>query len=422
MRFFGQILRFQLPFWFVLPLMTFGVVLGLGGGIVATRLLTPSTSCPESPEVCAEFGVFWQAWSVARDNFVDPAAVDPQRMTDGAIQGMLDSLGDQGHTRYLSADDARRWRESLQGEFEGIGIYIDIREGKPTVVEPIENSPAARAGLRAGDIILQVNGENASDWTVADLSEKVRGPRGSSVSLTLLREGEANPITVSVTRDKIEVPNVTWSMLANQVAMVRLNSFGQDSADEMRAALREAQQQGARALVLDLRNNPGGLLREAVDIASQFLPQGTTVLLEENREGQRTPTTTEGGGVALNIPMVVLINGGSASSAEILSGALQEAGRAKLIGVPTIGTGTVLNTFNLDGGAQVLLGTQQWLTPSGQLIRGQGILPDVRVALPDGVQLLRPADAARLSAEALNQASDTQLVQALETLGGVAGR
>jgi carboxyl-terminal processing protease len=184
----------------------------------------------------------------------------------------------------------------------------------------------------------------------------------------------------------------------------------------MKSALTEAQNQGAQAIVLDMRNNPGGLVNEAIGIASQFLPQGTVVLLEEDRNGDRTASKAQGGGVALEIPMVILVNGNTASSAEIVSGALQDAERASLVGETTVGTGTVLSNFPLEGGARLLLGTSQWLTPDGRLIRKQGIEPDIEVELPLDAQMLSPVDVEQLSGEELQQSEDIQLLRAIEEL------
>lgn len=417
MRTLINFLRLQLPLWLILMMMTSTFFLGTGGGMLLLHAVTPPTNCPESSEVCAQFSVFWQVWDLARNNFVDPEAADPQRMTEGAINGMLDTLNDRGHTRFLSASEAVRWQESLTGEFEGIGAYLNVREdGQAVIVRPIEGSPAEQAGLRAGDFILAVDGEDTRGMNIDELVSRIRGPRGTTVELQILRVGETVPVNVQIERNNIEVPSVTWSMLPEEIALIRLNSFAERSATEMQQALERARQQGARRLVLDLRNNPGGLVNEAIGIASQFLPQDTPILVEEDRNGQRRTTRARSGGVALDLPMVVLVNFGTASSAEILSGALQDAERAPIIGVPTTGTGTVLTTYTLNDGAQLLLGTSQWLTPNGRLIRQKGIQPDIEVILPFDVQPLSPLDAAELTLDELLQSDDVQLVRALEEL------
>jgi carboxyl-terminal processing protease len=283
-------------------------------------------------------------------------------------------------------------------------------------VAPIEGSPAEEAGIQAGDIILKVDGEETTGWTVEELATRVRGPEGTTVVLTVIHLSERAPVDIEVERDRIEIPSVSWSMLPDDVAFVRLNSFSQRSAAEMEEALTEAQDEGARALVLDLRNNPGGLVNEALDIAGQFLPEGTTVLLEEDRDGERIPSRVLNEGVAQDIPMVVLVNFNTASASEIVSGALQDEERAQVVGVTTVGTGTVLSTFRLDDGARLLLGTSQWLTPDGRLIRNEGIQPDIEVLLPAGVFPLSPSEVEELSSEEWQDIEDTQLLEALDVL------
>lgn len=406
----------RLPIWLVIPLLAVMTIGGAAIGFLGGIALTPATNCPASEEACDEFWVFWQTWDHVDRNFFDPTAVDPKRMTEGAIRGMLDSLGDQGHTRFLSADEAQQWLESLSAEFEGIGAYVDVRDGQALIVAPIEGSPAEAAGIKAGDIILKVNDKDTNGWTIEELVSNVRGPKGSEVRLTIMREGEDEPLDVTVRRDTVEIPSVTWAMLPDNVALVRLNSFTQRAAEEMRLALREAQDQGAQGIVLDLRSNPGGLVNEAVGIASQFLREGTVVLLEEDRTGRRTPTTTSGGGVALDIPLVVLVDTNTASSSEILSGAFQDANRAIVIGETTIGTGTVLTSYTLQDGAQLLLGTSQWLTPDGRVIRRQGITPDIEVTIPEGGAYLSPSEARDLSMSEIEEYQDTQVLRALEEL------
>jgi carboxyl-terminal processing protease len=418
-----ELLRARLPIWLVTPLLAFTLFAGAGAGLLAGTLLNRQPAvCPESAEICEEFGVFWEAWDLVRDRYVEADEAEPDAMIAGAVNGMLDSLGDEGHTRFLTADEATSWDESLRGSFEGIGAYIDIRDDQTVIVAPIEGSPAERAGLRAGDVILAVNGESTDGWTIDDLRTAVRGPKGTEVTLRLLHPDQSEPVDIVVVRDEVEVPSVTWRLLPDDVALVRLSSFDNDAGLELKAALQEAQTQGARAVILDLRNNPGGLLDQAIEVASQFLPEGTPVLLEEDRQGDREATRARDGGAALELPLVVLINENSASSAEIVSGALQDAGRATLVGETTFGTGTVLTPFRLSDGSRLLLGTQQWLTPDGRLIRGQGIQPDEAVTLPDDVAPLSPTEAAALSTAELLQGEDVQLGRAVELAAELASR
>ena len=407
-----KLLRLQLPIWLITPLITLTLLVGVGGGyLLALRLTQP---CPLSPSECTALGNFWRVWQIARDNFVDPEAINPQAMTDGAINGMLDSLGDQGHTRYLNAEEARQERESLSGRFEGIGAYIDVRDGQPLIVAPIEGSPAERAGLRPGDLILRVDGDDVRGTTIEQLRNRVRGPKGTRVVLTIQREGVAEPFDLAIVREEVNVPSVTWRMLPDQVALIKINRFAARTAEELQQALTDARAQGAEAILLDLRNNPGGLVTQLVAVASQFMPEGATVLLEQDRDGSRRPYTTSDGGLALDIPLVALVNGNSASAAEILAGALQDNGRARVVGQPTFGTATVLRPFDLEGGAQVRLGTSQWLTPRGNVVRGVGIKPDVLIALPPGVAPLTPSEAAALGSDELQRSNDVQLLRGLE--------
>lgn len=405
----------QVPVWLVMPFFGIVFLVGIGGGYMASRWYIPQTTCPESPDVCEGFGVFWQAWSLARDHFVDPDAVDPDLMTTGAVNGMLDTLGDSGHTRFLSAASAREWDRSLSGEYEGIGAFLDIRDGKAIVSAPIKGSPAEKAGVQAGDFIIKVDDEEIHGLPLEEVAQRIRGPKGTSVRLTLQRPNQEGFIDVTVRRDTVEVPSVEWDMLPGNIAMIHLDSFAQRSADEIRQALTESQDQGARMIILDLRNNHGGLVNEAIGVASQFLPEGTPVFQEQDRDGNRTVSRARGGAIAQDIPLVVLINFNTASSAEIVSGALQDEGRARLIGVRTVGTGTVLTPYQLQGGAKLLLGTVQWLTPQGRVIRGEGIAPDIEIVLPVGKRPLSPSEAASLSLAEIGE-QDAQLAEAIDVL------
>lgn len=408
----------RLPLALVLPALLLTLALGAGAGYWLG--LRQGDPCPQAEEVCEQFTVFWQAWDIASNNFVEAQAIDPQAMTEGAIQGMVDSLGDRNHTRFLSAEVAERWRESLSGSFEGIGATLDVREDTPVIVATIEGSPAEQAGVRAGDRILKVDGESTEGKTIEEIVAQVRGPAGTTVLLTLQHEGEQLPVELTVTRARIDLPNVTWARLPDGTAYVQLAQFSENSGAQLGAALQEAKARGATGIVFDLRNNPGGLVHEAVAVASQFLEPGQTIFLQEDREGNRETFTATGEGEARDLPLVVLVNEHSASSAEIVSGALQANGRAKVVGVPTAGTGTVLTPYNLEGGAQLLLGTMQWLTPEGEQILGQGIAPDEVVALEPGAERLSAREARELSQAQIESGEDAQLLAGLELLAGLA--
>ncbi len=422
--------RFDLPVWIVIPMLVLMLGIGLAGGYVisnfiANRALLPGiggTACPLSEKECAEFGSFWQAWQIAQNNYVDADALDPQKMTDGAIGGMLDSLGDVGHTRYLPPEVVAEYQQQLDGRFEGIGAYIDVQGKQPLILQPIEGSPAEAAGIKAGDLILKVDGKDVLGVTVEQLRTLVRGPKGTSVTLTVLHVGDTAPVEIKVMRDEINVPAVSWRLLPDNVALIRLTQFSNHAGDEMKAALSEARDQGASSIVLDLRNNPGGYITELVSIASEFMPENTVVLLQEDRDGTRKPYETQAGGTATDLPLVVLINGNSASAAEILAGALRDQGRARVIGEPTFGTATVLNQYNLEDGGRILLGTSQWLTPKGAEVRGVGIAPDEEVRLEGDAVPLSPREAADLTPEALRTTTDSQLRRALEVVTGLAGQ
>ena len=411
----ARLMRVQMPFWIVLPLVLLMLISGIMVGAVTTR--QRGASCPLAQATCTQFNTFWQAWNILEQRYVDPKALKDSSMVDGAIQGMVASIGDTGHTRYLPPDVAEAEREALQGSFEGIGAYINVQEGQPIIVAPIEGSPAERAGLRPNDLILKVNGQDVHGITVDELRNRVRGPRGTQVQLTIQHSDSNSPIDVTITRDEINVPSVTWRMLPNNTAYIRLIQFSANAGDDMKQALQTARSQGATSIVLDLRNNPGGLVQQLIEVASQFLPKGTTVLIEQDRDGKQEKHTTIAGGAAGDLKMVVLVNNNSASSAEILAAALSEAGRAKVFGEPTFGTATVLSTVKLDNGGELRVGTSEWLTPKGKQVRGVGITPDVLVEMPVGAVPLTPAEASTLDVQGLRDSKDAQLIRALEELG-----
>lgn len=393
--------------------LCFVIAVAFGAGTVVG---SNGVSAQDNP-VPTDFDVFWQAWETIQDNFIDRDILDSKELTYGAINGLVQALGDEGHTAFLTPDELAYQQSSMAGSFFGIGAQLGVRDGLPIIVSPFDGSPAAEAGIRAGDIILGVDGEDVTSFSLNEIVDRVRGPEGEPVTLTVLHEDETSSEEITIIRGEIKVPAVSWTMIPDSnVAFLRLNQFSAFAQVDIVNALKEIQATDAEALILDVRNNPGGLLTQAIGVTSQFL-EGGNVLQEENADGRRRPFRVQRGGVAQEIPMVVLINSGSASSSEILAGAIQDHERGTLIGETTFGTGTVLQTFTLEDGSALLLGTSQWLTADGRLIRKQGIAPDVEVPLgPDG-ELLTPDRVSELTAAELVESGDAQLLAGLEELG-----
>ena len=400
---------------FLFTSTAFGAGLVLGG----SSLLQPSiVRAADQP---AEFDTFWWAWDIVHRYFVDRDALDATRLTYGAIQGMITALGDEGHSTFLTPEEVARRQTDTSGRYSGIGAQIGMRDGLPVIVSPFDGSPAQIAGIKAGDIIIDVDGEDVTTWPLTDIVDRIRGEAGTEVELTVLRPDEGESYEIIIVRGEINAPNATWAMLpGTNVALIRLSQFSADATDELTTAIREAEAAGATSLVMDVRNNPGGLLQQAISVTSQFLTDGN-VLQQEDADGNRQVFPVKKGGIATDIPMVVLINRGSASSSEIFAGAMQDHQRASVVGETSFGTGTVLQYFRLGDGSALMLGTSQWLTADGRLIRKQGIEPDVTVELPIGTQLLSPIVVEEITVEELLESEDAQLLKALELLDALPG-
>ena len=320
----------------------------------------------------AEFQVFWEVWELAQNNFIDQEALEPKRLTYGAINGLIAALGDEGHTRFLTPEEVTRQRTNISGSFFGIGARVGIEEGLPVIVAPFDGSPADQAGVKAGDIIIEVDGADVTSLTLNETVDLIRGEKGTEVVLTVFRPGANESLEISIIRDEIKVPAASWAMIpGTDVALIRLSQFSANLDDNVQEAVAEAEAAGATHLILDVRNNPGGLLEQAIKVTSEFLSDGN-VLVQEDSDGNREPFPVRRGGVATEIPLAVLINRGSASSAEIFAGAIQDHERGSVVGETTFGTGTVLRPFDLEDGSALLLGTSQWLTADGRLIRKTG--------------------------------------------------
>lgn len=405
-------------FFLTVGLVFTAALAGLVGGVILSYRLffafVPPANIPGSAR--DEFRLMAEAWNVVDRFYVDRNAVKPRRLAYGAISGLLNSLGDTGHSGFLTPEMVKEARNLTQGGFEGIGAEVQMKDERVIVVAPMDGSPAQRAGLKPGDVIVRVDGFEVTGLPLEQVVARILGPAGTKVRLRIRVGGDGAVRDVTLTRERISIHSVSWRRLpGTDVAQVRIASFSKGVTVDLRAALREIITADLGGVVLDLRNDPGGLLDEAVGVASQFLEHGN-VLQEKDARGKVVPVPAEPGGVLPDVPLVVLVNAGSASAAEIVAGALQDAGRATVVGETTFGTGTVLNQFLLSDGSAVLLATQEWLTPKGRTIWHQGIQPNVVVPLPPGVTPLTPSTVGSLTPAKLQASKDRQLLRAISLL------
>lgn len=354
------------------------------GGYATSRMVFPPAPLPDGgapTDWKNDFPVFWEAWHWVQQDFYK-TPLDPDEMMNGAIAGMVRALGDP-HTAFVDAKTAAITATELQGSFEGIGATVEMREGRLTIVAPIKGSPAEKAGLLPNDVILQVNDTIIQNMTTNDAVRLIRGPKGTPVKLLIQRAKQA-PFTVEIIRDTIRVPFVESRMIENaSIAYLRLNDFGATAPDEMRAALRELLAQKPTGLIFDLRSDPGGYLSVSIDVASQFLRAGQVVLIEKDKNGNAQEFRAKPGGLALDIPMVLLIDGGSASASEIVAGALKDYKRATIIGVKSFGKGSVQNVHTLSDKSELRVTIAHFFSPKGNEIHDVGITPDIEVKPTD---------------------------------------
>jgi carboxyl-terminal processing protease len=380
------------------------------------------TACTASSKIPADaesdFGLMAEAWNIIQAHYVDRTAVQPTAMTYGAISGMVDALGDIDHSTFLSPEEIKREEEYTKGRYKGIGIEIKMKKGHVTIVTPLDNSPAQKAGVQAGEIILAVDGKNVAGLNLLQVVKLISGPVGTNVRLLILDPQTGLTHEVTLTRADITAENVTWIRFpGTRIDHLRITAFSEKVTQSLIKALKAIEREKSQGIVLDLRNNPGGVLDEAVSTASQFLKSGN-VLREKNAKGQVKDIPVEKGGVALHIPMVCLVNGGTASAAEIVAGALKDHHRARLVGTKTFGTGTVLQEFPLSDGSALLLAIREWLTPDGKTIWHKGIVPDLAVPLTAGVSPLTPLEERGMTARQMRQSKDKQLLDAIGLLTG----
>lgn len=357
-----------------IPTIVLAIALALSfiAGVTYSSLISPNR-IGDLPE---EFDSLIEVWTLIQDSYVNQSAVDTEKLAQGAIDGMLQALGDPYSSYYYNYSTLEDY---LQGSFEGIGATVSKESGQLTVVSPIKGSPAEQAGIKSGDIILEIDGEPTDDLTVTEAVMKIRGPKGTTVTLVIQHEGESTPVEMQIVRDEITEPSIDYKPLSDNIGYIQIAYFADHTVSEFETALNDAIDDECTGLILDLRGNPGGYLDVVADIADEFLDSGiilyeATDSLEIIRDWAANP-----GGLATDIPLAVLVDGSSASGSEVLAGALQDHGRAAIIGTQTFGKGSVDSTYELQDGSALYLTTARWLTPDKHLIEGIGITPDYEV-------------------------------------------
>lgn len=384
----------------LLAMLITGMVIGaFGAGIAVTWLVMHDSTA--SADEAAEFGLFWEAWRLVEDHFYSDVP-DSQHLAWGAIRGALASL-DDAHTVFLEPQPRQREKESLSGRFGGIGAFVSQEEDGSIVLDPMEGLPAEQAGVLQGDAVVKVDGtEVTAEMTVDDVVTLVRGKVGTIVVLTLRREGQDDLVVVEIERQEIPTPSVEWRMLeeAEGVGYIRIMIFSDRTDSELEDALDELEELGMTTLIVDLRGNGGGLLGAALDVTSEFLNDGV-ILYQVEKGPNEQVQKVRGGGKLVDAPLVVLVDGGTASASEIVAGALQDRDRAVLVGQITFGKGSVQSVFDLSDGSSVHVTSAQWLTPDRHQISGQGLTPDFDVPITD---------------EDRTEERDPQLLRAIEYL------
>jgi carboxyl-terminal processing protease len=359
--------------------LALGFVLGRFSTDLPTSLpVSTSTNTTTTKEEL--FKPFWEAWQIVHDQYLSQP-VDDEIMMRGAIRGMMDSLGDP-HSGYMDPVEYGDATAPLEG-YSGIGAWVNTEGEFLIITEPMKGSPAEAAGLKGGDTVIAIDGEDMTGTLPELARQKVLGEAGTQVILTIMREGVEQPMDITITRAEITIPSTEYRMLDNNIAYLRLNAFSGTTGEEIQSALKELLGNNPDGLILDLRYNSGGYLDAAVEVGSEFLPDGV-VAFEEYGNGTRYTFNVSGNGIATEIPMVVLVNEWSASASEIVAGALQDRGRAQLVGVTTYGKGTVQNWIALsDNEGAVRVTIARWLTPNGRNVTDSGLTPDVEVTISD---------------------------------------
>ncbi|MFP4322227.1 MAG: S41 family peptidase [Anaerolineales bacterium] len=357
--------------------LAFSLVFGAGYWMGQTDSQSASAQPDNRPELEETFEPFWETWDVLNRNYIDP--LDPETLMFGAIQGMVEAVEDP-NTNYMSQEEYERWQESLSGEFEGIGATVrqDERTGALEIISPLPDSPAMEAGVQAGDLIVEVGGEDITGLNQSEIVNRVRGPAGTPVRLGILREGENDMLEITVIRDRIILPDVEFEMLDGNVGYVRLHQFSEETVRNLRDALRELDANRLDGLVLDLRNNPGGFLETALQVISQFVAAGP-ILIEQLPGNEEQIFEARGGALAPTVPLAVIVDEGSASASELVAGSLRDRERAVIVGTSTFGKNTVQSIQPLNAGGALRVTIARWVTPDGNSSAPDGLDPDVLI-------------------------------------------
>jgi len=322
--------------------------------------------------------LFWEVWNILNNNYIKKENLDQNKAFYGALEGIVKSVGDD-YTEFYTPDEAKIFNEDISGKFEGVGMEITIKKGLVTVVAPLENTPAWRAGIKAGDVILKIDGQDATNLKLQEAVRRIRGPKGTKVTLTIMRDEFSEPKDFVIVRDVIRVYSVRYKNI-NGIGYIKINNFGSNSVLEFSNAVTSLLRDGVKGFILDLRNNPGGFLEAAVSISGWFLKRGDKVVVEDF--GGKSPQRihrSQGPSILLGYPVVVILNNGSASASEILAAALRENNNVKIIGTKSFGKGSVQQVFYLSDGSLVKVTVALWLTPKGHIIEGKGIEPDIKI-------------------------------------------
>jgi carboxyl-terminal processing protease len=326
-----------------------------------------------------DFSLFWDAWKIIQEKYADRENLNEKDMVFGAIEGMVKSLKDP-YTVFMKPEQAKQFQDDVSGSFSGIGAEIGIRRDTLTVISPLEDSPAQKAGLRAGDRILKIGDTVTSDMTVNEAVNIIRGPKGTAVKLTISRATEDEVKEITITRDDIKIPTIKWELKNDKIAYIQLFNFGQTAPSEFRNKITEVLRSPADRIIFDLRNNPGGYLEVAQDLTGWFVDSGSIVAIEDFGNGiEAREYRSSGNSVLKSMPIVVLMNEGSASASEIMAGALRDLRGIKLIGTKSYGKGSVQELTNLREGTSLKVTIAKWLTPSKKSIMNEGLEPDIKV-------------------------------------------